>query len=112
MAAREQVRDARDRVIARLSDHFAHDVLAVDEFERRVTVAHTAESVDEIEALVADLPASEAATKTALAAAPSPTRALATTTASVPELRKLYAVMGGSTGGARGPCRGRRSSPC
>jgi len=36
-----QARDARERVIAALQEHFAHDALDVDEFERRVTVAHT-----------------------------------------------------------------------
>jgi hypothetical protein len=52
-----RARESRDRVIAALSDHFAHDSLDVDEFERRVTVAHTSESPDEIEALLSDLPA-------------------------------------------------------
>jgi hypothetical protein len=62
-------RDARERVIAALQEHFAHDLLDVDEFERRVTVAQTSEVAAEIDALVADLPA--------LAAAPAPaTRAL------------------------------------
>jgi hypothetical protein len=52
-----RARESRDRVIAALSEHFAHDALDVDEFERRITVAHTAESPDEIEALLTDLPA-------------------------------------------------------
>jgi uncharacterized membrane protein len=37
-------RESRERVIAVLSDHFAHDVLDVDEFERRITRARTSES--------------------------------------------------------------------
>jgi len=50
-------RDARERVIAALQEHFAQDVLDVDEFERRVTVAQTSEVTAEIEGLLADLPA-------------------------------------------------------
>jgi hypothetical protein len=52
-----RARESRDRVIATLSEHFAHDALDVDEFERRITVAHTSESPDEIDALLSDLPA-------------------------------------------------------
>ena len=51
-----RTQEIRDRVIARLSDHFAHDALDVDEFERRVTVAQTAEDPGQIEALLGDLP--------------------------------------------------------
>jgi hypothetical protein len=51
-----RAQETRERVIARLSDHFAHDALDVDEFERRVTVAQTAEAPAEIEALLRDLP--------------------------------------------------------
>jgi hypothetical protein len=62
--------EARDRVITALQEHFAHDVLDVDELERRVTLAHQSESASEIESLLADLPALETApapaTKTAL----------------------------------------------
>jgi hypothetical protein len=50
------VREARERAIALLQDHFAHDSFDVDELERRVTAAHTSESVAQLEALVADLP--------------------------------------------------------
>jgi Domain of unknown function (DUF1707)/Cell wall-active antibiotics response 4TMS YvqF len=49
--------ESRERVIAALSEHFAHDALDVDEFERRVTLAQTSEAPAEIEALLADLPA-------------------------------------------------------
>jgi Domain of unknown function (DUF1707)/Cell wall-active antibiotics response 4TMS YvqF len=63
-------RDARERVIAALQEHFAHDALDVDEFERRVTLAHTSEVAADIDALIADLPT------LALAAPPAPQRAL------------------------------------
>jgi hypothetical protein len=49
--------EARDRVIAILSDAFARGTLDVDEYERRVTVAHRSDVLGEVEALVADLPA-------------------------------------------------------
>ena len=60
-AALARVHDARERAIAALSDAFANDALDVDEFERRVTRAHTSESAEEITALTADLPASTTA---------------------------------------------------
>ncbi len=56
-AALQGVHDARERVIAVLSDAFARDAMDVDEFERRVTVAHTSAALEQIEALVADVPA-------------------------------------------------------
>jgi hypothetical protein len=51
-----RAQETRERVIARLSEHFAHDALDVDEFERRVTVAQTADDPGAIEALLGDLP--------------------------------------------------------
>jgi hypothetical protein len=50
-----RAQETRERVIARLSDCFAHDDLDVEEFERRVTIAQTAANPADIEALVADL---------------------------------------------------------
>lgn len=49
------LKDSRERAIARLSDAFARDVLDVEEFERRLTLAHRASSISEIEQTVADL---------------------------------------------------------
>jgi hypothetical protein len=54
-ASAKRVRDTREQVIAALQDHFAHGGLDVEEFEGRVTAAHTAESVEEILALTQDL---------------------------------------------------------
>ncbi|MDB4983412.1 MAG: hypothetical protein JWM82_4164 [Myxococcales bacterium] len=48
--------EARERAIATLSEHFAQDALDVEEFERRVTLAHQAETPAALAALVADLP--------------------------------------------------------
>jgi hypothetical protein len=89
-AALARVHDARERAIATLSDGFANDALDVDEFERRVTLAHTSESPEEIAALTSDLPAST----TALAK--KATVALAPATADdgvAPET--VYAIFGG-----------------
>jgi Cell wall-active antibiotics response LiaF, C-terminal len=77
-------------VIARLSDHFAHDDLDVDEFERRITVAQTSDNPTDIEALLGDLgPA-------------APTKAVVPTVVSalVPQeqernLQTAYAIFGG-----------------
>jgi hypothetical protein len=51
------LRAAREATIARLSDAFARDDLDVDEFERRVSLAHRAHEASELEPLVGDLPA-------------------------------------------------------
>lgn len=61
-ATLQRVHDVRERAIAVLSEAFAQDALDVDEFERRVTRAHTSDVVAEIEALLADLPNTTAAT--------------------------------------------------
>lgn len=53
---------ARDHVIERLQDAFAHEAFDVDEFERRITVAHQSESQQEIDDLVSDLQAKVPAT--------------------------------------------------
>jgi hypothetical protein len=50
-----QMHAGRERTIAALQEHFAQDDLDVEEFERRVTLAHTAQSLDEIAALTGDL---------------------------------------------------------
>ena len=84
-----RVHEARERAIATLSDGFANDTLDVDEFERRVTLAHTSDSPQEIAALTADLPAATSALAKA-------TVALAPATADqggTPET--VYAIFGG-----------------
>jgi hypothetical protein len=88
-AALARVHDARERAIAALSEGFANDALDVDEFERRVTLAHTSDSPQEIAALTSDLPA-------ATNALAQPTVALApasTDDGRAPET--VYAIFGG-----------------
>jgi hypothetical protein len=48
--------ESRDRIIAALSEAFARGALEVEEFERRVTVAHRSEAISELAALTSDLP--------------------------------------------------------
>jgi len=45
----------REKVVARLSDAFAHDRLNIDEFERRLTLAHERNTIASINQLVDDL---------------------------------------------------------
>lgn len=51
------LRERRERVIERLTRHFADDHIDAREFERRLDLAYRAHSVEEIEALHSDLPA-------------------------------------------------------
>ena len=68
--ALSRAQETREKVIGALQEHFAHDALDVDEFERRVTLAHVSESQEAILALLDDLPVLAdvpgRATKTAL----------------------------------------------
>ena len=87
-----RAQETRERVIARLSDHFAHDALDVDEFERRVTVAQTSEDPADIQALLADLPEVGGPIAPARAVVPTVVPAL------LPAERDrdtLYAIFGG-----------------
>jgi hypothetical protein len=83
-----QLRDVRDRAIAVLSDGFAHDLLDVNEFERRVTIAQTSDSVAEIEQLITDLPAP--------AAPPAPSPTALVPASEVREHQTMLSIMGGS----------------
>jgi hypothetical protein len=83
------VRDRREGVIAALTDAFAQDLLDVDEFDRRIDLAHRAVTVAELETLVADL-AARPATSTALVP-----QASETALASWPEKRAVRAILGG-----------------
>jgi cell wall-active antibiotic response 4TMS protein YvqF/uncharacterized protein DUF1707 len=49
------LREAREQVIARLSDAFAKDAIGVEDFEGRLTLVHRADSVSEVERVVSDL---------------------------------------------------------
>jgi hypothetical protein len=83
---------ARDQVIDRLSGAFADGTLDLDEFERRVTLAHTSPSLGELAALTADLAAGAPASGVPASPA-SPTRELVPA-ASVRPTGRAVAVFG------------------
>ena len=95
-----RAQETRERVIARLSDHFAHDALDVEEFERRVTVAQTAENPGDIEALLTDLPEIAGTIAGTIAGSTASVPAVVPTVVSalIPAERDrdtLYAIFGG-----------------
>jgi hypothetical protein len=47
--------DSRQKTVDALCEHFANDLLTVEEFERRVDRAHQAESTEELRGLLSDL---------------------------------------------------------
>lgn len=86
------LRDRRDQVIAALTEHFAGDILDVDEFDRRIDLAHRARSVAELDDLVTDLaPLPAAAPTTALVPRTADEAALA----HWPKKKRWLAIMGG-----------------
>jgi hypothetical protein len=87
-----RAQETRERVIARLSDHFALDTLDVDEFERRVTVAQTSDNPADIEALLADLPEAGGAPAPTTAIVPTVVQPLASQER---DLDTAYAIFGG-----------------
>jgi hypothetical protein len=88
------VREARERTISRLSDAFSIDDLDLEEFERRISLAHRAESLQELEPLVADLPVPSA---TSALVPASPTMAVTVRRAGTGRhSQTLVAILGGT----------------
>ena len=81
------LRDRREQVIATLTDSFAHDVVDIDEFDRRIDLAHRATALVELDDLVKDL---APVTTTALVSTPTE-QALA----EWPAQRTMRAILGG-----------------
>jgi hypothetical protein len=52
----EEIERARRVALDALVEHFAHDQLAPEEFERRIGLARSAGSIAELRVLLADLP--------------------------------------------------------
>lgn len=48
--------DQRQQAVDALSEHFAADRLTLEEFERRVAIAHRTRALEELESLLRDLP--------------------------------------------------------
>src|SRR5262245_31473184 len=86
-------RSRKDDVIQALSSAFARDDLTIEEFERRLDVAHRTHDARELDALLADLPKPPppipAGTK------PLPSRPPPPAPSEVQEQETLGAIMGG-----------------
>lgn len=87
-----RLEEHRERLIAELSEHFAHDNLDTEEFERRLDRAYQATSLADLQSLKADLPA---------VARPAPLPAPASGVELAPEgevqdRQIVFALMGGS----------------
>lgn len=87
------LREARERAIAVLSDAFARDDLEMEEFERRLGIAHRTDSLVELEQVTVDLVAAPL-----VAAQPIPNTALAVQSTAIGRTRdqqRLVAILGG-----------------
>jgi hypothetical protein len=86
----------RQQTIDALCEHFANDVLSVEEFERRVDRVHRAESMNEIRELLADLPSGDLPARREDLAPAAIERAQASVPASrVKERSFMVAALGG-----------------
>jgi hypothetical protein len=94
----QPIGEIRERTIDRLSDHFANDRLDVEEFERRVDLAHRAGNVSDLEALLGDLPGDPKVALVPVAPAPLATRPApaALAPSQVRQSSTVVAVMSGS----------------
>ena len=102
---RAPIKHSREVTIDALMEHFANDVMEVDEFERRVEAAHAAKTSAELKALLHDLPGNVnvpavRGQETLPAEAPIPSYQV-TTAGNVKENEFILAVMGGGSRGGR-----------
>lgn len=88
--------EARQATIDSLCEHFANDALPIEEFERRVEVAHRAASVGELEQLLGDLPRGDLPAVRKAGTAPVPRRPPVVATHERDQ-GFVVAVMGGAT---------------
>lgn len=97
-SGRKPLGEARQATIDALCEQFANDAIPVEEFERRVEVAHRAASVDELKRLLQDLPEGNlpALRRGGRAPAPSP-RARPVPAAHGKDQGFVMAVLGGAT---------------
>ena len=86
------LRDTRERIIARLSEAFASGALEMDEFERRITLAHRTDSAGMLEDLVKDLAATPLEANAALVTASPAVAALAHVAPSAEE--SAFSILG------------------
>lgn len=87
----------RQVTIDALCEHFANDVMSVEEFERRVDGAHRATTSEELKDLLRDLPGT-ANLPAVAGSSPMQTRGYSVTSAAnVKDRAVVVAIMGGST---------------
>jgi len=87
----------RQVTIDALCEHFANDVMSVEEFERRVDLAHQASSNDDLRALLRDLPGGDLPAVASRGAQPQPVHGYTMATADqVRERSFAVAVLGGT----------------
>ena len=89
----------RQVTIDALCEHFANDSMTVEEFERRVDLAHRAQNVDDLKTLLRDLPGGNLpATTGSPSNVPAPQRRYRVTSAAhVKDREIVVAIMGGAT---------------
>jgi len=88
----------RQVTIDALCEHFANDVMSVEEFEQRVETAHNATTSEELKELLRDLPGSGNLPVVADPSVPAPRSEYSiATAASVKEREFVVAVLGGSS---------------
>jgi len=88
---------SRQVTIDALCEHFANDSIPMEEFERRVEVAHRAGSVEELKGLLRDLPGGNLPARAENQAVPATRpRAKVTAAAHVKEQAFVVAIMGGA----------------
>lgn len=95
---RQPLSHTRQVTVDALCEHFANDVMPVEEFERRVDAAHRAQTVEELKELLRDLPGGDlpAVSGTAQVPAPRPAQRIVSPDR-VRERDLVVAVMGGAT---------------
>jgi len=87
----------RQVTIDALCEHFANDIMSVEEFERRIDAAHAAQNADELKDLLRDMPGGDLPAVSQPAAVPAPqSQYTVTSTANVKENGFIVAVFGGS----------------
>jgi hypothetical protein len=94
---RQPLSHIRQITVDALCEHFANDVMPVEEFERRVEAVHRAQTVDELKELLQDLPGGNLPAVPGSAPTPAARpKPRVTDAAHVKEQEFIVAVMGGS----------------
>jgi hypothetical protein len=94
---RQPLSQIRQVTVDALCEHFANDVMTVEEFEQRVEAAHRAQTVDDLRELLRDLPGGNLPAVAGSAATPAPrTRPVPVPAAHVRPHETMVAIMGGT----------------